>query len=83
MGKRSALLFGSTGLIGGHCLDYLLEDDSYGSVTIAVRKESNRKHKKLKQVVVDFENLEKKKEIFKVEDVFCCLGTTINPLTNV
>ncbi|MCE9499907.1 MAG: oxidoreductase [Leptospira sp.] len=77
MAKRSALILGSTGLIGGHCLDYLLEDDSYGTVIVAVRKETKRKHKKLKQVVVDFENLEKRKEVFKVNDVFCCLGTTI------
>ena len=55
----------------------LLEDSSIQGITIFIRKELNLKSPKLKQVIVDFEKLESYAEHFKVDQVFCCLGTTI------
>jgi uncharacterized protein YbjT (DUF2867 family) len=75
--NKKALLLGATGLIGGHLLDLLLQDPSYSTVRIVVRTPIDRKHAKLEQVKVDFNYLQYYKDSFQVDDVFCCLGTTI------
>ncbi len=58
-------------------MQLLINDPLIKGITIFVRKELNLNNSKLKQVVVDFEKLESYKEHFKVDHVFCCLGTTI------
>lgn len=68
---------GATGLVGGHCLEFLLSDDRYDLIIILVRKEMPLQHPKLRQAVVNFDNLEKHAAEIKADDVFCCLGTTI------
>ncbi len=75
--SRTALLLGASGLIGGHCLDLLLADKDYTQVTILVRRSLSRTHPKLTQQVVDFDRLTEVADAFRVQDVFCCLGTTI------
>ncbi len=55
----------------------LLDDPLIKGITVFVRKELSLNNSKLKQVVVDFENLESYATHFKVDHVFCCLGTTI------
>jgi len=74
---RTALIVGATGLVGKQCLYQLLEDKEYLKVFALVRKEINIKHHKLEQVIVNFDELEKYEYAMKVDDVFCCLGTTI------
>jgi len=75
--EKSALLLGASGLVGGHCLRLLLEDQNYGKVILFVRKPIALQHAKLEQHVIDFDHLEKYSHLAKVNDVFCCLGTTI------
>ena len=74
---RSALLVGASGLIGRHCLDVLLKDEAYSKVTIFVRKTLGIRHAKLQEKIVDFDQLEYHASLTKVNDVFCCIGTTI------
>lgn len=74
---RTALIVGATGLVGGHLLDALLADDRYKAVTALVRTPVPLKHDKLTQLEVDFDNLRANEDAFAVQDVFCCLGTTI------
>jgi len=74
---RTALIVGSTGLVGKQCLYQLLEDKEYLKVVALVRKEMPIKHHKLEQIIVNFDELEKYSTAMKVDDVFCCLGTTI------
>ncbi len=74
---KSALVLGATGLVGGHCLRLLVEDPAYGKVVAWVRKPLSFAHAKLEQQVVDFEHLANYAPLTKVNDVFCCLGTTI------
>ncbi|HNP18294.1 MAG TPA: oxidoreductase [Fulvivirga sp.] len=76
MGK-TALLIGSTGLIGGQLLDLLLESDRYDQVTTLSRKPIEKKNTKFVNQIADFSKLGSNPEWFKVDDVFCCLGTTI------
>jgi uncharacterized protein YbjT (DUF2867 family) len=74
---KSALLVGASGLVGGHCLQFLLEEPSYTHIVVLVRRSLSITHNKLVQHVVDFSELENLGEGFKADDVYCCLGTTI------
>lgn len=77
MTNRKALIVGATGLIGGFCLQALLDDPKYSEVIALVRKPLLKTHRKLKTVVTKFENLEHELSNIQAHDVFCCLGTTI------
>ena len=74
---RKALILGSTGLIGGFCLQALLNDPAYSEVIALVRKPLLKTHRKLKTVISKFSNLENDLSKILVDDVYCCLGTTI------
>jgi uncharacterized protein YbjT (DUF2867 family) len=74
---KSALLVGASGLVGGHCLQFLLEESSYTRVVVLVRRPLSITHDKLVQHVVDFSELETLGECLIADDVYCCLGTTI------
>ncbi|HOY40297.1 MAG TPA: NAD(P)H-binding protein [Chitinophagales bacterium] len=76
MGK-TALLVGATGLVGGFVLEQLLEDAYYDSVVVLSRKSLQLQHAKLKEVLVNFDQLENYTSDIKADVVFCCLGTTI------
>ncbi|KGK88121.1 oxidoreductase [Desulfosporosinus sp. HMP52] len=82
MAGKSALLLGASGLVGGELLNCLLSAPEYEKVQILVRKPLGFKHLKLEEHVIEFENLAQHKECFKVDDVFCCLGTTIKKAGN-
>ena len=80
---KTALIFGATGLTGNHCLLELLSDDNYEKVISVGRSKltstssSELSNPKLEQHIIDFDNLENCSALFHVDDVFCCLGTTI------
>jgi uncharacterized protein YbjT (DUF2867 family) len=74
---RTALLLVATGLVGGHCLDLLLDDPAYSKVLTPGRRLVPREHEKLEQRVIDFERLPDYAPLIRATDVFCCLGTTI------
>ena len=74
---RTALLLGATGLVGGHCLDQLLADESYAHVTTLGRRPLRRTHPRLAHHVINFDALADYADACAVDDVFCCLGTTI------
>jgi uncharacterized protein YbjT (DUF2867 family) len=75
--KKTALLIGATGLVGNELLNYLLNSEVYEKVKIFTRKRINIEHSKLEQIKVDFENLGQYRDLLNVNDVYCCLGTTI------
>ncbi|HVF87991.1 MAG TPA: hypothetical protein VM866_10390, partial [Pyrinomonadaceae bacterium] len=74
---RSALLVGATGLVGGHCLNLLLEDAAYQKVVVLGRRMLPVGHRKLEQHIIDFDQLTDYARLIYGQDVFCCLGTTI------
>jgi len=77
MKSKKALILGSTGLIGKNLLQLLLQNNNYNAVYAPVRKLSGQTNPKLKEIQTDFENISAKNEMFQVDDVFCCIGTTI------
>ena len=77
MKEKTALIAGSTGLVGNELLRILLAEKQYATVYAIVRRPLAVKHPKLIEIVCDFDRLEAVKAYFAVDDVFCCLGTTI------
>src|SRR5687767_8052960 len=77
METRTAMVLGASGLVGGYVLQHLLEHNIYEKVIVLVRRPLNITHKKVQQQVVDFAHLRQHADLFKVDDIFCCVGTTI------
>jgi uncharacterized protein YbjT (DUF2867 family) len=75
--KRSALIAGAAGLVGGYVLRRLLAHPSYARVEILVRSELPIRDPKLTQRIVEFARLGDGAPGVAPDDVFCCLGTTI------
>ena len=73
---KTALLFGSSGLVGGHLLQQLIQNSNYSKIKIFVRSLTEINDPKVEIVKTDFSNLEKLKEDIKGEDCFFCIGTT-------
>lgn len=76
MGK-TAIIIGATGLVGGHLLRELLNDNHYSSVKVFGRRSAGISHTKLKEFIIDFESIEDVKSEIKGNVLFSCLGTTL------
>ena len=76
--NRSALLAGATGLVGEELLQRLLAGDEYSQVNAVSRRALEAHSPKLNVAITDFDQLAAvEPAFFAVDDVFCCLGTTI------
>src|SRR5262245_53098723 len=75
--RRSAVVAGATGLVGGALVEALLADSAVGTVHVLVRSEKPdwRKRGGLLQHVVDYQH--RLADLPVVDDAYCCLGTTI------
>ncbi|MDA9596651.1 NAD(P)H-binding protein [Candidatus Pelagibacter sp.] len=73
---KTALVFGSSGLVGGHLLNQLIENDDYNKIKIFVRLEPENNDPKVEIIKTDFNNLEIHNEDIKGDDCFFCIGTT-------
>ena len=73
---KTALVFGSSGLIGGHLLNELIQSDNYYKIKLFVRSDYEINHSKTEIIKTDFDNLENHKEDIKGDDCFFCIGTT-------
>ena len=56
---KTALVFGSSGLIGGHLLNQLIQNNNYTKIKIFVRSEPEINNPKVEIIKIDFHNLEK------------------------
>ena len=77
MKEKKALIAGANGLVGNELLQILLQQKKYEKVYALVRRPLAVKQPNLIEIVCNFDRLEEVKEYFAVDDVFCCLGTTI------
>jgi len=73
---KTALVFGSSGLIGGHLIYQLIKNDNYNKIKLFVRSEISIDEPKIEIIKTDFNNLENHKEDIKGDDCFFCIGTT-------
>ncbi|WP_168797403.1 NAD-dependent epimerase/dehydratase family protein [Neolewinella litorea] len=75
--RKTALLIGATGLVGGNLLERLLAHSAYRRVVAPTRRPLNVRHEKLDNPVVNFERLGRDASVFRCHDVYIALGTTI------
>lgn len=75
--NKTALIAGSTGLIGSQLLQLLLDSDRYSHVVALTRQDLPLQHPKLTQLKIDFSKLGESLDAFAADDIYCCLGTTI------
>jgi len=73
---KTALLFGSSGLVGGHLLNQLIKDINYSKIRLFVRSVPENSDPKVEIIKTDFSNLQNHKEDIKGDDCFVCIGTT-------
>ena len=67
---KTALLFGSSGLVGGQVLNRLTNDVNYSKIKIFVRSEPKIQSNKLEIIKTDFNDLENFKDYLKGDDCF-------------
>ena len=79
---KTAILLGATGLTGGILLQKLLDDPRYEKIILFSRSSVKIKNNKIEEHLVDLFQLEKYKEQFRADQVFCCLGTTKSKTPN-
>jgi uncharacterized protein YbjT (DUF2867 family) len=78
MSQRTVLVLGATGLVGRELVSFLLRETSVLSVIALTRRPLDRDpDPKLQQHIVDFDAFEQNADVFRVDQVFCALGTTI------
>jgi uncharacterized protein YbjT (DUF2867 family) len=75
--QRTALVTGSTGLVGRQLIYQLLEHEAYDRVVSFSRNPLPVAHPKLVQKITDFRQLASLSPDMTGDDLFCCLGTTI------
>jgi uncharacterized protein YbjT (DUF2867 family) len=75
----TALILGSTGLVGRHLVDVLRAEPRYEHITVVTRRASEAfdRDAKTTQVVVDFARLADYADRLAADHVFCALGTTM------
>jgi len=73
---KTALIFGSSGLVGGHLLDQLIKNENYNKIKLFVRSKIIINDPKVEIFETDFNNLENHREDMKGDDCFFCIGTT-------
>jgi uncharacterized protein YbjT (DUF2867 family) len=73
---NKAVIVGASGLIGSYLLELLLDSPQYDEILALVRKELPVHHKKLVQLVIDFEKLDDHANSITGKAIFCCLGST-------
>ena len=73
---KTALLFGSSGLVGGHLLNQLINDNKYSKLKLFIRKDPEISDPKVEFIKTNFNNLQNHKEDIKGDDCFFCIGTT-------
>ena len=73
---KTALIFGSSGLIGSHLLKIILKSNKYSKIKLFVRSMPKNNDSKVEIIQTDFTNLEKHKDSIVGDDCFFCIGTT-------
>ncbi|MBV1931406.1 MAG: NAD(P)H-binding protein [Porticoccaceae bacterium] len=75
MNKR-AIVIGATGLVGRALTDQLAEVEHVSEVVTLTRRPAEHPSAKVKNHVVDFDDLDSCAELFSADILFSCLGTT-------
>tara|TARA_B100001741_G_scaffold69929_1_gene56000 strand:+ start:607 stop:1263 length:657 start_codon:yes stop_codon:yes gene_type:complete len=73
---KTALIFGSSGLIGSHLLDIILQKNKYDKIKLFVRSLPEIYDSRVDIIQTNFTDIEKHKNLINGDDCFFCIGTT-------
>ena len=73
---KTALIFGSSGLIGSQLFELIVNSNKYSNIKLFVRTELSNSNSKVEIIKTDFNNLENHKKSIIGDDCFFCIGTT-------
>ena len=73
---KTALIFGSSGLVGSKLLELIINNNKYSRIKLFIRSEIYSSNSKIEIIKTDFNNLENYKESIIGDDCFFCIGTT-------
>ncbi|NLO70177.1 MAG: NAD(P)H-binding protein [Porphyromonadaceae bacterium] len=74
---KTAIVIGSTGLVGTELISQLLDNLDYTEIISLVRRKSGVEHSKLTEHIVDFDKPDKWREFVKGDVLFSTMGTTL------
>lgn len=74
---RTALICGTTGLVGRHLLARLLHDEQTLAIKSVGRRAPSQQHAKLTHIQTELGALDKLRMQLVCDDAYCCLGTTL------
>ncbi|TLP79146.1 NAD-dependent epimerase/dehydratase family protein [Maribacter sp. ACAM166] len=80
--SKTAIVLGATGLTGGILLQKLIKDNRYDIIKLFSRSIINDMPNKVEQFIGDLLELEKFKDDFTADEVYCCIGTTTKKTPN-
>jgi uncharacterized protein YbjT (DUF2867 family) len=75
--KKTALVIGSSGLIGSHLVIQLLSNPNFEKVIVFNRRPCLLLHPKIEEHLIDFNDLKAIEPYVKGDVMFCTMGTTI------
>lgn len=75
--NKIALVFGASGLVGGHLLEELAKNRNYEKIYSFGRRKLGINDSKTEEVIIDFNKMSDFGHLIKGDDIFICLGTTI------
>jgi uncharacterized protein YbjT (DUF2867 family) len=74
---KTAIIIGSSGMVGTQLLDLLLISNEYSQIISLVRRRSGIQHSKLNEHIVNFYKPESYKNLVKGDVLYSCMGTTL------
>jgi uncharacterized protein YbjT (DUF2867 family) len=77
--SNSAVVIGATGLVGRECVKHLAACPEFERITVVARHAlpDDLQSPRLQAVLLDFDRLDERPDVFRATHVFCALGTTI------
>lgn len=75
--SKTAIIAGSTGLVGSELLNQLSESGNYSEIIVLVRKPCRVNLPNVRELIVDFDKLEDYSSEIKAEQLYICLGSTM------
>ncbi len=77
MNGKTALVIGATGLVGKQLVNQLLSNERYTAIKLFVRRPTQIEDPKIKEYLIDFEDLPSIQKDITGDILFSCLGTTL------
>jgi uncharacterized protein YbjT (DUF2867 family) len=75
--KMKAVILGGTGLVGSELVKELVEHEGFSELILLARRQTGLNHKKIKELVINFDKPEEWNHLIKGDVLFSTFGTTI------